>query len=78
MALRSIYRITSPIFCGGVMSWEASKYRNYARECLRLAEEADSVDTRNKLLELARVWSDAALLEEQAADRARMQTTTVA
>lgn len=54
------------------MSWEATKYNNYARECLRLADEANSVDTRNKLLELARVWMEAARLEEeQMALRAR-------
>jgi hypothetical protein len=50
---------------GGVLSWEARKYYGYAHECTRLAEHADSVEKRNKLLELARVWIDAALTEEQ-------------
>jgi hypothetical protein len=54
------------------MSWEARKYHGYARECARLAEQADSVEKRNKLFELARVWMDAALVEEQAAVEARM------
>jgi hypothetical protein len=49
------------------MSWEAKKYYAYARECARLAEQTNSVEKRNKLLELARVWMDAALIEEQAA-----------
>jgi hypothetical protein len=62
----------------GVMSWEANKYRNYGRECLRLADEANSVDTRIKLLELARIWMDAALLEEQAALRARTKPPAAA
>ena len=49
----------------GVMSWEAKKYHGYARECARLAEQAETVEKRNKLLELARVWLDAAIIEEQ-------------
>jgi hypothetical protein len=56
---------------GGVMSWEAKKYRGYARECFRLAEQAHSAVKRNKLLELAQVWMDAALREEQVAVDAR-------
>ena len=48
------------------MSWEAQKYYGYARECARLADQSDSVEKRNKLLELAQVWFDAALVEEQA------------
>jgi hypothetical protein len=51
----------------GVMSWEAKKYHAYARECARLAEQAETVEKRNKLLELARVWLDAAIIEEQIA-----------
>jgi hypothetical protein len=42
------------------MSWQAKKYRGYATECVRLAKQADSIEKRNKLLELARVWMDAA------------------
>ena len=41
------------------MSWQAKKYRGYAIECVRLAKHADSIEKRNKLLELARVWMDA-------------------
>jgi hypothetical protein len=54
-----------------VMSWRAEKYHGYSRECVRLAKEASSVENRNKLLELARVWADAALVEEQAAGRVK-------
>ena len=53
------------------MSWQAEKYHKYSRECVRLAEEANSVEKRTKLLELARVWTDAALVEEQAAGRVK-------
>jgi hypothetical protein len=60
------------------MSWEATKYKNYARECFRLAEEANSVDARNKLLELARVWMDAAKLEEEVALSARPRSSAAA
>lgn len=55
------------------MSWEVTKYRNYARECMRLAEEARSVETRNKLIELAQVWSEAAVLEQEVATRLRAE-----
>ena len=51
------------------MSSEANKYHAYARECLRLAEEANSAEKRDKLLELASVWTDAAIREELAADQ---------
>ena len=60
------------------MSWEARKYHGYARECARLAEEANSVETRNKLLELARVWMDAALTEERMARQAGTDSRKVA
>jgi hypothetical protein len=49
------------------MSWQAKKYRDYASECVRLAQQADSIEKRNKLLELARVWMDAAVVEDQLA-----------
>jgi hypothetical protein len=52
------------------MSWRAKKYRDYASECVRLAEQADSIEKRNKLLELARVWADAAVVEDQLAAEA--------
>jgi spermidine synthase len=43
---------------------EAKKYHAYARECLELAEQADSAEIRQKLIELSRVWMEAALREE--------------
>jgi hypothetical protein len=44
---------------------EAKKYYGYARECLKLAEEATRPDVRERLVELSRVWMEAALSEEQ-------------
>lgn len=32
---------------------KAKEYHEYARECVRMAEQADSEETRGKLLELA-------------------------
>jgi hypothetical protein len=44
---------------------EAKRYHAYARECLRLAEASDKSDDRERLLELSRVWMEAALVEER-------------
>jgi hypothetical protein len=46
------------------MSREAEKYRAYERECLRQAQQAHSSERRDKLVELARIWADAALAVE--------------
>ena len=59
----------------GVMSWQAKKYRDYASECVRLARRANSIEKRNKLLELARVWGGpAAVVEDQLAAEASAST----
>jgi len=58
------------------MSWQARKYRDYASECVRLAQQADSIEKRNKLLELARVWADAAVVEDQLAAEGSTSTFT--
>jgi hypothetical protein len=46
-----------------MIPFEANKYRAYARECLRQAETADKREARQKLIELSRVWTAAALNE---------------
>jgi hypothetical protein len=46
---------------------EARKYHGYALECVRLAGHAEKPEARDKLLSLARVWRDAALIEEKTA-----------
>ena len=45
--------------------YEAQKYHAYARECPRLAQIADNADERQKLIELSRIWMEAALNEER-------------
>jgi hypothetical protein len=47
-----------------MMLSDAKMYHAYARECLRLAEAADTAETRQKLIELSRDWMQAALAEE--------------
>jgi hypothetical protein len=42
------------------------KYQDYARECVRLAGHAETAHERDRLLDLARVWMDAAITEEEA------------
>jgi hypothetical protein len=49
------------------MRSQANKYLEYARECVRLAEHAADVADRDKLVELARIWMEAAMTEEEAA-----------
>ena len=44
---------------------EAQKYQDYARECVRLAGQAQTPELRDKLIELARVCMDAAITEEE-------------
>jgi osmotically-inducible protein OsmY len=53
-----------------VMLSEAKKYHGYARECVRLAGQVETPAQRDKLIELARVWMDAAPTEEEAQERA--------
>jgi hypothetical protein len=44
------------------MPSEAEKYWQYSRECMRLALEAPELC--DQLLELARLWTEAALCEQ--------------
>src|SRR5262249_46988300 len=57
---------------GSGVSSEQQKYLDYARECVRLAGHAETPEFRDKLIDLARVWMDAAMAEEEAeSERAR-------
>jgi hypothetical protein len=49
--------------CVAMILSEAKKYHIYARECLKLAE-ADETDVPEWLIELSRIWMNAALTEE--------------
>jgi hypothetical protein len=67
-------------WCGGVLSAvrslnvqrinamgrESKKYLQYARECTRQAEQTESPERRDKLIDLAQVWMQAALREQAA------------
>jgi hypothetical protein len=43
------------------VSSEAEKYWQYSQECARQAVEAETPDQRDQLLDLARLWTEAAL-----------------
>ena len=45
---------------------EAKRYHAYARECLQLAEEAESAEVQASLSELSHIWMEAALEEDRA------------
>ncbi len=47
------------------MSSEAKKYLDYARECLKLAEKANRPDHREQLIELSKVWMEAAMNKQR-------------
>jgi hypothetical protein len=44
---------------------EAKRYHGYARECVRLAGAAETPELRDRLIDLARIWMDAAMTEEE-------------
>ena len=46
------------------MPSEAKKYWQYSQECTRQAVEAETAELRDQLLDLARMWTEAALLVE--------------
>ena len=44
---------------------EAKRFHEYARECLQLAEQATETKVKTSLIELSRIWMEAALNEER-------------
>ena len=48
---------------------EANKYHGYARECVRLAGAAETPELRDRLIDLARIWMDAAMTEEETEEK---------
>ena len=44
------------------------EFEEYARDCVRLAQQADNPELRDQLLAMAREWMEA-LMNEDAADR---------
>ena len=51
------------------MPADAKRYWQYAQECSRQAVEAATPELRDQLLDLARVWTEAAMCEELTANR---------
>jgi hypothetical protein len=51
----------------------AAEYRAYAEQCIESAKTAQSQETRDALLEMARVWVDAA----HQSDRLRATQRTI-
>ena len=48
------------------MSGSASEFEEFARDCVRLAEQVDTPELREKLLNLAREWMHAVMDAEDA------------
>ncbi len=48
------------------MSGSAKEFEEFARDCVRLAEQADTPELREKLLNLAREWMHAVMDDEDA------------
>jgi hypothetical protein len=49
----------------------AKEFADFARDCVNLAQQADTPELRKKLLSLAREWRRAAMEEQDAATRLR-------
>jgi hypothetical protein len=56
------------------MSESAKEFEEFARDCVRLAEQADSPELREKLLNLAREWMHAVMDIEDAGKRTPNRT----
>jgi hypothetical protein len=55
-----------------VISSQTEQYYAFARDCLQMAEKATHEDVRLRLVELARHWIHAALIEERTARQPAM------
>ena len=53
------------------MSSAAKEFEEFARDCVRLAERADTPELRGKLLNLAREWMHAVMDDEDAESAAQ-------
>ena len=54
----------------------AKEFEAYARDCVRMAGEADSPHLRQRLLAMAREWMQAVIEEEQLLSQRAGSTTT--
>ena len=51
-----IWRLSDELFC--------KRLRRLRKDCIRLADQADTPTLRERLLDLARIWKQAAIDEE--------------
>ena len=59
------------------MSSAAKEFEEFARDCVRLAERADTPELREKLLNLAREWMHA-VMDDEDAERAAQRRRPMA
>jgi hypothetical protein len=48
-------------------------FEEYARDCVRLAQQADSPELRDQLLAMAREWMEAFMTEDAAAEATSLE-----
>jgi hypothetical protein len=51
------------------MGSSAKDFEDFAKDCVRLADQADTPTLRERLLDLARIWKQAAIDEEALMNR---------
>jgi hypothetical protein len=54
----------------------AQQYREFARECLRWAEESTSEEDRRQYIDMAKAWMQAAAESENSGDRTEATPTS--
>jgi hypothetical protein len=54
------------------MSPSAKEFEEFAKECVRLAGQADAPELRDKLLNIAREWMRAAIVKESGEEREQL------
>ena len=58
------------------MSHSVKEFEEFAKDCVRLAGQADAPDLRDKLLNIAREWMRAAMEKEKESTEEREQLTS--
>ena len=51
------------------MGSSAKDFEDFAKDCIRLADQADTPTLRERVLDLARIWKQAAIYEEALMNR---------
>jgi hypothetical protein len=68
-AVKRIRRVERRKLWEQPMSGSAKEFEEFTRDCVRLAEQADTLELREKLLNLAREWMRAVIVDEDLAPR---------